>query len=167
MVKNSHVCKKYPCAIYVIYVGLIFCVFAKFPGNYLLCEFNVFDSNNFPKCKYMIWLLHCLIGQDGKAGMACLVLNEGNTDLTDSMCKSIYKVCVKSLPSYARPLFLRVQGQMVLTATYKQRKVELVQQGFDPTKINDPLYCLDTAKKSYVPLNNQQYTRILIGHSRL
>ncbi|XP_064608746.1 long-chain fatty acid transport protein 2-like [Liolophura sinensis] len=106
-------------------------------------------------------------GQDGKAGMACLVLSEGNTDLTDSMCKAIYKECVMSLPSYARPLFLRVQAQMELTGTYKQRKVELVKEGFDPNKITDPLFWLDTAKQSYVPLNNQLYSRILIGHSRL
>jgi fatty-acyl-CoA synthase len=36
------------------------------------------------------------------------------------------------LPSYARPVFLRIRGQVDLTGTFKYSKTELVRQGYDP-----------------------------------
>ena len=36
------------------------------------------------------------------------------------------------LAAYARPVFLRVTGEIEATSTFKQRKVDLVKQGFDP-----------------------------------
>jgi fatty-acyl-CoA synthase len=39
--------------------------------------------------------------------------------------------------------------QMEITGTFKQRKVELVKEGFDPTTIAEPLYWLDPATGQY------------------
>ena len=49
------------------------------------------------------------------------------------------------MPPYARPVFLRLQPQIDVTGTFKQRKVELVREGFDPSAIADPLYWFDSA----------------------
>ena len=36
---------------------------------------------------------------------------------------------------------------MEITGTFKQRKVELVKEGFDPSAIADPLYWFDFATR--------------------
>jgi fatty-acyl-CoA synthase len=46
----------------------------------------------------------------------------------------------KDLASYARPLFLRLLPQMESTGTFKQRKVDFVKEGLDPTVISDKLW---------------------------
>ena len=86
--------------------------------------------------------------------MAALTLNEGET-ITSKGLKEIYRVCESELPTYARPLFLRILPEAVLTATYKQQKVELVEQGYDATKVKDDMYYLDTKEETYNPLTPQ------------
>lgn len=39
---------------------------------------------------------------------------------------------------------------MVITGTFKHRKVELVKEGFDVTEFDDPVYIKDDSKKTYV-----------------
>ena len=95
-----------------------------------------------------------LLGHDGRAGMAALTLNEGE-QITPERLKQIYKVCEDDLPMYARPLFLRILPEALLTGTFKQRKVELVEQGYDPTKVKDDMYYLDTKTGTYSPLTPQ------------
>lgn len=56
---------------------------------------------------------------------------------------------------------------MEVTGTFKQMKVKLVEQGFDPVRIQDPLYILDDSEKSYVPLTAQIYNAILSGNMKL
>ena len=75
--------------------------------------------------------------------MVALTLNKGEK-ITPQQLKQIYKVCEDNLPTYARPLFLRILPEASLTGTFKQHKVKLVEQGYDPTKVNDDLYYLDT-----------------------
>ena len=41
-------------------------------------------------------------------------------------------ICRASLPDYARPVFVRIRKDLDMTATFKQRKIDLVKQGFDP-----------------------------------
>ncbi len=38
----------------------------------------------------------------------------------------------RELPEYARPVFLRIREDIDVTATFKQKKVDLVKDGFDP-----------------------------------
>lgn len=86
--------------------------------------------------------------------MAALTLNEGER-ITPERLKEIYKVCEDDLPSYSRPLFLRILPDAVLTGTFKQQKVELMKQGYDPTQVKDDLYYLDAKNKTYRPLTPQ------------
>jgi fatty-acyl-CoA synthase len=100
-------------------------------------------------------------GRDGRAGMAAIVV-DGDLDL------AAFRAHVASqLPDYARPLFLRIKGEIDVTATFKQRKVDLVRQGFDPGEIKDPIYFSDPASQSYVRLDPDTYERIQSGQVRL
>lgn len=64
-------------------------------------------------------------------------------------------------------LLLLLQEVMELTSTFKQQKFQLVQSGFDPSKVPDPLYLLDEQLGSYVPLTDAVYRSILSGERRL
>ena len=65
-----------------------------------------------------------------------------------------------NLPAYARPVFLRLQPEMEITGTFKQRKIELVKEGFDPAAITDPLYWYDPATAQYERLDVAALCRI-------
>ncbi|XP_064607708.1 long-chain fatty acid transport protein 2-like [Liolophura sinensis] len=106
-------------------------------------------------------------GNDGRAGMACLLLEGSRRELTESMCMAIYQLCEEDLPRYARPLFLRVQGEMKLTVTWKQQKVQLIEQGFDLTQTQDAMYHLDDVSKSYSRLTDESYLKYVSGKSKL
>ncbi|NXW92906.1 S27A6 protein, partial [Alopecoenas beccarii] len=100
---------------------------------------------------------------EGKAGMASLILKQ-NTSLD---LEQMYKQVVTYLPTYACPLFLRVQEKMEMTGTFKQQKVRLVDEGFNPSTITDPLYFLDNSKKAYVLLSKEVHEMILSGKMKL
>lgn len=92
--------------------------------------------------------------------MAALHMKE-NEKLTPERLKQIYSHCAENLPSYARPLFLRLEADTRITVTFKQHKVDLVKEGFDPNKISDPLYYISTDKKTYLPLDGSSYGSFL------
>jgi len=100
-------------------------------------------------------------GMDGRAGMAALVV-DGDFKL-DTLAKDL----AGSLPAYARPVFLRLRPQMEITGTFKQRKVELVQDGFDPATIGEPIYWLDPATYEYEFLDAARYADIVSGRVKL
>ena len=64
------------------------------------------------------------------------------------------------LAPYARPVFLRLQPEIEVTGTFKQRKVDLVRDGFDPSTIADPLYWFDPATGRYERLDAARYADI-------
>lgn len=99
-------------------------------------------------------------GQDGRAGMAALVVGDGFDP------SSLAGLLSGRLPGYARPLFLRLRPAMEITGTFKHRKVELAREGFDPGKVNDPLFWLDMRAQSYVPLEPAAHADILSGRVR-
>uniref|UniRef100_UPI00358E50C4 long-chain fatty acid transport protein 2-like n=1 Tax=Myxine glutinosa TaxID=7769 RepID=UPI00358E50C4 len=103
-------------------------------------------------------------GHEGKAGMASVVLKPES----ELNCRKLYEHMVIFLPTYARPLFVRVQDSMEVTGTLKQQKVKLVKEGFNPS-IHRNIYFLDihSAVKSYVPLTPQLYQDITCGRIRL
>jgi fatty-acyl-CoA synthase len=101
-------------------------------------------------------------GRDGRAGMAAIVVAKDDFDLA-----SLRELLVKQLPDYARPVFLRIRRNIEVTATFKQKKVDLVKQGFDPGAIADPIYFNDPASKSFVRLDAAWYDRIRAGQMRL
>jgi fatty-acyl-CoA synthase len=100
-------------------------------------------------------------GTDGRAGMAALVTG-GPIDLAK------FKTHLeKNLAAYARPVFLRMQGEIEITGTFKHRKVELVKEGYDPRTVSDPLYFLDPVDGQYVTLTPELYDRLVAGEIRL
>ena len=96
-------------------------------------------------------------GMDGRAGMAALVTGAGFdiAKLSDALAGN--------LPLYARPVFVRLLPELEITGTFKQRKVELVKDGFDPGAIADPIYWLNHASGTYEPLTAQTYAAIVSG----
>jgi fatty-acyl-CoA synthase len=99
-------------------------------------------------------------GQDGRAGMAALVVDAG---FDEARLAGHVK---RELPAYARPLFLRLTPEIETTGTFKHRKVELVNDGFDPARISDPLFFLD-GERGYLPLDAELHERILRGEVRV
>ncbi|KAG8575570.1 hypothetical protein GDO81_009601 [Engystomops pustulosus] len=93
---------------------------------------------------------------EGRIGMATLKLRE--YEHFDG--RKLYAHVRDFLPNYARPRFIRIQKELEITGTFKQRKVELVKQGFDPSNISDPLYFLDEREKKYVPMTQTIYEDI-------
>jgi len=72
---------------------------------------------------------------------------------------------VASLPRYARPLFLRVTSQIATTETHKPKRAVYVAEGFDPSRVSDPLYVLEG--EAYVTLDAERYSAIVGGAARL
>jgi fatty-acyl-CoA synthase len=96
---------------------------------------------------------------DGRAGMVSLVVAPP-FDIADLATQ-----VDASLPSYARPIFVRLQPQIEVTGTFKYRKIDLVEQGFDPASIKQPLYFRDPAK-GYMKLTKAQHAKVLAGAIR-
>jgi len=86
-------------------------------------------------------------GNDGRAGMAALVTR------TDFDPSRLAQRLEGSLPAYARPVFLRLMPEMEITGTFKQRKIDLMKDGFDPRRIANPIYALDPKTLVYKPLD--------------
>ncbi len=99
-------------------------------------------------------------GADGRAGMASLVTGP-EFDLGTFQTKS-----EEVLPAYAQPLFLRLLPEIETTGTFKYRKVDLVEEGFDPEKVKEPLYFKEPGA-GYVPLDAALCTRICDGEFKL
>jgi fatty-acyl-CoA synthase len=81
--------------------------------------------------------------------------------------KALHDYLAKNLPDYARPLFLRIQTAIDVTGTFKQKKVDLVEEGFDPTRIKDPIYFNDPRAHAFVALDPTLHKRIESGEMRL
>ncbi|KAM3869913.1 long-chain fatty acid transport protein 2 [Diretmus argenteus] len=117
--------------------------------------------------------LHCILeanvygvkvdGHEGRIGMAAVTLKEGE----EFDCSDTFKQVTTFLPSYARPRFVRVQSCLEMTGTFKMKKVKLVEEGFHPAHIKDPLYFLSPEKKTYVPLTEEIYAAIASGEIKL
>ncbi len=97
---------------------------------------------------------------DGRAGMAALVLDEGNEALDVSDFSSFI---ARVLPAYARPVFLRIQRDIDVTGTFKMVKGELRKQGYDPELVADPLYVMKPRTSVYEPLDAGYYATIRAG----
>ncbi|XP_050054635.1 long-chain fatty acid transport protein 4-like isoform X1 [Aphis gossypii] len=99
---------------------------------------------------------------EGKAGMVAIVDESNDLDL-DKLSAGINK----SLPAYARPLFLRiVKTPVSLTGTFKMKKNDVQNDGFDLTKVvEDPLYFNEG--KKFVPLTQELHDSIVNGAKRL
>ncbi len=99
-------------------------------------------------------------GADGRAGTAALVVN-AEFDL------AAFRADLRlRLPAYARPVFLRLLDSIESTGTFKPRKQDLIDAGFDPARIKDKLYFDDPQGQAYVPLDASLYAAITAGAIR-
>ena len=102
-------------------------------------------------------------GQDGRAGMAAI----GLEDPSGFDGAALFAHVAETLPSYAAPVFVRLQSEFEITGTFKLRKVDLQKEGYDPSTISDPLYVRDDTAKAYVPLSTEKVAAIQAGEIRV
>jgi fatty-acyl-CoA synthase len=98
-------------------------------------------------------------GYEGRAGMAAMVVD------ADFDMGTLAQRLKADLPCYARPLFLRLRTELDVTGTFKQRKVTLTAEGFDPTHIAEPLYVADD--NAFIRIDLDCHGRIVSGALRL
>ncbi|MGQ0741815.1 MAG: long-chain-acyl-CoA synthetase [Alphaproteobacteria bacterium] len=99
-------------------------------------------------------------GEEGKAGMAAIVA------ALDLDLDALSRHLEKNLPSYARPIFLRIQKEIAATSTFKQLKIGQANEGFDPAAIKDPIYVWDREAGRYRKLDAELHSAIVSGHMR-
>ena len=97
---------------------------------------------------------------DGRAGMASLVVGP-EFDIT-----ALKGHLEADLPTYAQPVFIRLQPEIETTGTFKYRKMDLVADGFSPDRVRGPLYYKHPAR-GYVKLTKPAYAKIISGDVRL
>ena len=73
----------------------------------------------------------------------------------------------RRLPAYACPVFIRICTTLDTTETFKQKKQELIREGFDPQRVKDQLFFRDPASGAYRPIDAAGYARIVDGSVRL
>ncbi|XP_057325227.1 long-chain fatty acid transport protein 4-like [Microplitis mediator] len=100
-------------------------------------------------------------GMEGRAGMAAIVDPECLLDF-----KALAEGLDRALPSYARPIFLRIVNELEMTGTFKLKKINLQKEGFDPTKIQDKVY-FRSGNKEYVEVTPELYQEIISGSTKL
>jgi fatty-acyl-CoA synthase len=100
-------------------------------------------------------------GADGRAGMAAIV-TDSKFDIGE------FAACLaQRLPTYACPVMIRICASLDTTETFKQKKHELVRDGFDPHHVTDPLFFREPRSGEYRPVDAQAYARIVDGSIRL
>ncbi len=98
---------------------------------------------------------------EGRAGMAAVVTGE-SFDLEEFLSRAR-----QDLPEYAVPLFVRLCKASDITGTFKMRKYDLVEQGFDPGRITDPIYFDHPDTHRYERVDAPLFQRISEGQIRL
>jgi len=100
-------------------------------------------------------------GASGKAGMAAIAPGEG-FDIEDIRAR-----LTRTLPDYARPVFVRLCAELELTETFKLKKTRLAAEGWDPARIADPVYVDDRAGEAYRALTPVVAAQLRAGALRL
>lgn len=109
-----------------------------------------------------------LPGHDGRAGCAALLLRDGKA-LDQEQRRSLAAHVKKQLPKYAIPLFLRlVKGELEITGTVKQTKVQLRDEGVDLGRIGeDEVLWLPQNQDAYEPFKGKDWKALESGQAKL
>ena len=88
-------------------------------------------------------------GSDGRAGMAAIVI-DNHFDIGEFASR-----LAQRLPMYACPVMIRICTALDSTETFKQKKHELVRDGFDPHQVTYLFRCFFANPKSgeYRPID--------------
>uniref|UniRef100_G3P7E6 Very long-chain fatty acid transport protein n=1 Tax=Gasterosteus aculeatus aculeatus TaxID=481459 RepID=G3P7E6_GASAC len=101
-------------------------------------------------------------GVEGKAGMAAIADATGSFD-----CNSFLQKVQPALPSYARPVFLRISPHVDTTGTFKIQKTRLQREGYDPRLTTDQIYFLNSRAACYEAVDEELYNAITEGRVSL
>ncbi|XP_046845148.1 long-chain fatty acid transport protein 4-like [Xenia sp. Carnegie-2017] len=101
-------------------------------------------------------------GCEGRAGMAAI---EDPHDVID--VKFLSQKLRELLPSYAKPVFLRITNTVDVTGTFKFQKAVLKKEGFDPTLVRDKLFYFDDVSGEYNILTEEIYRKFVAGDMRI
>jgi citronellyl-CoA synthetase len=99
-------------------------------------------------------------GSDGRAGMAAIVLREG-LKLKSLDLQSLSDHIKESLPSYARPLFVRILKELPTTTTHKLQKNDLRDQAYHLEKVEDELLVMQPGSNCYSHLDSDFYDKVV------
>ena len=115
---------------------------------------NEFDQVEM-SCVYGVLLPNT----EGRAGMVSLVTNSHSNE--DFNFPGFYSMLQEKLPEYAVPKLIRFAPELNTTATLKIQKGGLKREGYDITKLTDPIYVLLPSNSGYILLTEEIYTQIL------
>ncbi|MEO1656652.1 MAG: long-chain-acyl-CoA synthetase [Pseudomonadota bacterium] len=102
-------------------------------------------------------------GMDGRAGMLALTPTNGRQpDLT-----GLANHLRATLPPYAVPRFLRLQGATEVTGTFKHKKSTLKDEGFDPHRVDGDVMLLSPGKNDWITVTEGVKAEIEGGQIRL
>ena len=101
-------------------------------------------------------------GYEGRAGMAAI---EDPDDVID--VKHLGRKLSDVLPSYARPIFLRITDSVDTTGTFKFQKTRFRKEGFDLSIIEDKLFYFDQQLGEYCALTKEVHQKFLDGEMRV
>jgi len=104
-------------------------------------------------------------GTDGRAGMAAIIFREG-VDIGSVDLDSISRHINDNLPSYARPVFIRVLADLPTTSTFKLQKNELREQAYHLDKVQDDLLVKKPGEELYCRLDTDFYDKIVRREAR-
>lgn len=95
---------------------------------------------------------------EGRAGMAAVCVNG------DFAPDTFYAHMDAELPSYARPVFVRILQDQVLTATMKIRKTEVQKASYEPTPGAEDVLISDPGIRTYRPITTDDLAGLREGH---
>jgi len=129
-------------------------------------------SNNCSSSKTVVSYGVEIPGNEGRASMVAIVdSNEASSDNDETTepvnMGDLYSSVEKKLPSYARPIFVRLTKSVETTGTHKIKKTAFQREGFDLKKITDQVFFMDVKQKKYVPLTNDLCQMINQGEIRI
>ncbi|XP_043970426.1 long-chain fatty acid transport protein 1-like isoform X2 [Gambusia affinis] len=97
-------------------------------------------------------------GVEGKAGMAAIAHTGAGLDLDEFL-----RAVQKHLPSYARPVFLRLMPSVDTTGTFKIQKTRLQKESFKPQHTGEEIYFLNSRAGRYEAVNDELCEAIVEG----
>lgn len=99
-------------------------------------------------------------GQEGKAGMAAIMKDDLDLDLLGKHLQA-------NLPTYAKPLFIRLSKEFDYTGSFKTIKKRLVEENYDINVITDQVFFFDNKNQKYVKLTEKIFNDIKNGNIRI
>ena len=98
---------------------------------------------------------------DGRVAMAAIDVDE-MFDLT------IFRSQLEAtLPEFARPILLRLRGQIKMRGAPRPPRSVCIAEAFDPAHVSDPLFFDDRQLGAYVPLDAARFVRLTADNAPL